>query len=77
MTLEVREFIRRFLIQVLPKGFHRIRHYSLLASGIRAETIAQARELFGLAAPVARRRSRLIRRRRRCSPTLAPAAADA
>jgi hypothetical protein len=53
MTLEVREFIRRFLIQVLPKGFHRIRHYSLLASGIRAETIAQARELFGLAAPVA------------------------
>jgi hypothetical protein len=51
MTLDVREFIRRFLIHVLPKGFHRIRH--LLASGNRAETIAQARELLGLAAPVA------------------------
>jgi hypothetical protein len=53
MTLDVREFIRRFLIHVLPKGFHRIRHYGLLASGNRAETIAQARELLGLAAPVA------------------------
>ena len=53
MTLDVREFIRRFLIHVLPKGFHRIRHYGLLASGNRAETIARARELLGLAAPVA------------------------
>jgi hypothetical protein len=53
MTLDVREFIRRFLIHVLPKGFHRIRHYGLLASANRAETIAQARELLGLAAPVA------------------------
>jgi hypothetical protein len=33
MTLETGEFIRRFLIHVLPKGFHRIRHYGLLASG--------------------------------------------
>src|SRR5882724_6959859 len=53
MTLDVREFIRRFLIHVLPKGFHRIRHYGLLASGNRAETIARARQLLGLAAPVA------------------------
>src|SRR5258705_8386120 len=53
MTLDVGEFIRRFLIHVLPKGFHRIRHYGLLASGNRAETIARARELLGLAAPVA------------------------
>jgi hypothetical protein len=53
MTLDVGEFIRRFLIHVLPKGFHRIRHYGLFASGNRAETIAQARELLGLAAPVA------------------------
>jgi Putative transposase len=51
MTLDVGEFIRRFLIHVLPKGFHRIRHYGLLASANRAETIAQARELLGLAAP--------------------------
>ena len=53
MTLDAGEFIRRFLIHVLPKGFHRIRHYGLFASANRAETIARARELLGLAAPVA------------------------
>ena len=45
MTLGTHEFIRRFLIHVLPKGFHRIRHYGLLASGARDKNIAQAREL--------------------------------
>jgi hypothetical protein len=45
MTLGTHEFIRRFLIHVLPKGFHRIRHYGLLASGTRDESIAQARQL--------------------------------
>jgi Putative transposase/Transposase zinc-binding domain len=49
MTLAPHEFIRRFLIHVLPKGFHRIRHYGLLASTNRAANIAHAREL--LAAP--------------------------
>ena len=44
------EFIRRFLIHVLPDGFHRIRHYGLLASTTRAENIARAREL--LAVPI-------------------------
>jgi hypothetical protein len=53
MTLDVGEFIRRFLIHVLPKGFHRIRHYGLFASANRAETIARARELLGLATPAA------------------------
>jgi hypothetical protein len=53
MTLDVGEFIRRFLIHVLPKGFHRIRHYGLFASTNRAETIARARELLGLATPPA------------------------
>jgi Putative transposase/Transposase zinc-binding domain len=53
MTLDTGEFIRRFLIHVLPKGFHRIRHYGSFASGNRAETIARARELLGLATPVA------------------------
>src|SRR6266436_798875 len=53
MTLGICEFIRRFLTHVLPKGFHRIRHYGLLASSNRAETIARARELLGLAAPAA------------------------
>jgi hypothetical protein len=45
MTLAVDEFIRRFLLHVLPDGFHRIRHYGLFANGGRAETIARAREL--------------------------------
>jgi hypothetical protein len=50
MTLETHEFIRRFLMHVLPKGFHRIRHYGLLANGNRAANVARAREL--LAMPV-------------------------
>ncbi len=45
MTLPTHEFIRRFLIHVLPAGFHRIRYYGLLASGKRADNIARAREL--------------------------------
>ena len=45
MTLATHEFIRRFLMHVLPAGFHRIRSYGLLASGKRAENIARAREL--------------------------------
>jgi Putative transposase/Transposase zinc-binding domain len=49
MTLVPGEFIRRFLLHVLPKGFHRIRHYGLLASAARQANIARAREL--LAAP--------------------------
>jgi Putative transposase len=53
MTLDIAEFIRRFLIHVLPSGFHRIRHYGLFASGHRAKTIAAARAFLGLAAPVA------------------------
>jgi Putative transposase/Transposase zinc-binding domain len=48
MTLATHEFIRRFLIHVLPAGFHRIRYYGLLASGQRAENIARARELLAL-----------------------------
>src|SRR6202048_233836 len=48
MTLATDEFIRRFLIHVLPKGFHRIRHYGLLATGARAANIAHARELLAV-----------------------------
>src|SRR5213595_4290408 len=51
MTLSTGEFIRRFLIHVLPHGFHRIRHYGLLASGTRADNIARARELLAVAKP--------------------------
>jgi hypothetical protein len=45
MTLPTHEFIRRFLMHVLPAGFHRIRYYGLLASGKRAENVARARKL--------------------------------
>src|SRR5271167_1939964 len=51
MTLSADEFIRRFLLHVLPKGFHRIRHYGLLASAGCKANIARAREL--MAAPMA------------------------
>jgi hypothetical protein len=48
MTLATHEFIRRFLMHVLPKGFHRIRHYGLFANGNSAANIARARELLGV-----------------------------
>ena len=51
MTLAPDEFIRRFLLHVLPKGFHRIRHYGLLASATCKANIARAKEL--IAAPAA------------------------
>jgi Putative transposase/Transposase zinc-binding domain len=51
MTLVPGEFIRRFLLHVLPKGFHRIRHYGLLASAARKANIARARGLLAAPAP--------------------------
>jgi hypothetical protein len=51
MTLATNEFIRRFLIHVLPDGFHRIRHYGLFASSKRAENIARARQLLAVSKP--------------------------
>jgi len=45
MTLSTDEFIRRFLIHVLPSGFHRIRHYGLLANSGRRDNLKRAREL--------------------------------
>jgi hypothetical protein len=51
MTLATNEFIRRFLIHVLPTGFHRVRSYGLLANGARSENIARARELLNSPAP--------------------------
>jgi hypothetical protein len=45
MTLAIDEFIRRFLIHVLPKGFHRIRHYGLFAKAAAADNIARAHQL--------------------------------
>ncbi|WP_420010831.1 IS91 family transposase [Tateyamaria sp.] len=51
MRLATPEFIRRFLTHVLPDGFHRIRHYGLLASAQRKANIAKARALIGASAP--------------------------
>ncbi len=51
MTLDADEFIRRFLIHVLPNGFHRIRHYGLFANANRAANIALARQLLGAPDP--------------------------
>jgi putative transposase/transposase-like zinc-binding protein len=53
MTLATHEFIRRFLMHVLPKGLHRIRHYGLFASSSRADNIARARELLAVPKPQA------------------------
>jgi Putative transposase/Transposase zinc-binding domain len=50
MTLAADEFIRRFLLHVLPKGFHRIRHYGLLSSASRKTNVARARELLAVPA---------------------------
>ncbi|HEU6455933.1 MAG TPA: IS91 family transposase [Roseateles sp.] len=52
MTLTADEFIRRFLLHVLPKGFHRIRHYGLLAGATGKAHLERARELLGVAPPV-------------------------
>ncbi len=54
MTLTAHEFIRRFLLHVLPDGFHRIRHYGLLASGRRADTIARIRQMLAATTPADR-----------------------
>jgi len=53
ITLATDEFIRRFLIHVLPTGFHRIRHYGMFASHKRGENIARARELLNSPDPQA------------------------
>jgi hypothetical protein len=53
MTLTADEFIRRFLLHNLPKGFHRIRHYGLLASGRRRANLEHARQLLEVSPPQA------------------------
>jgi hypothetical protein len=51
MTLAADEFIRRFLLHVLPKGFHRIRHYGLLSSAARKANVARLRQLLAVPPP--------------------------
>ena len=52
MTLSPQEFMRRFLLHVLPGGFHRIRHYGLLANSNRRDNLALARELLQVTPPL-------------------------
>ena len=72
MTLATAEFIRRFLIHVLPHGFHRIRHYGLLASGTRADNIARARRLLDVPAAQPEAGGYQLRRGQRAQAALAP-----
>ena len=51
MTLDGGEFIRRFLIHVLPDGFHRIRYFGFLGNCQRARKLALCRDLLGMAPP--------------------------
>jgi putative transposase len=51
MTLEAEEFIRRFLLHVLPEGFQCIRYYGFLANRHREQKLARCRELLGMPAP--------------------------
>ena len=51
MKLEAEEFIRRFLLHVLPEGFQRIRYYGLLGNRYREEKLAHCRNLLGMPSP--------------------------
>jgi hypothetical protein len=53
MTLEAKDFIRRFLLHVLRSGFHRIRYYGLFGNRHRAERLARCRRLLGMTLPPA------------------------
>jgi hypothetical protein len=53
MTLSADEFMRRFLLHVLPGGFHRVRHFGLIANNGRKEKLALVRELLNLVPAVA------------------------
>jgi hypothetical protein len=55
MTLDAAEFIRRFLLHVLPSGFHRIRHYGLFAGAVRTHTIERVRQLLAAAESASQR----------------------
>jgi hypothetical protein len=73
MTLAPGEFMRRFLLHVLPKGFHRIRHYGLLASSrTKAATLERARDLIAAAAPLQGAPSKLADAAAAAASTVAP-----
>jgi hypothetical protein len=59
LTLPAAEFIRRFLLHVLPRGFVRVRHYGLQANGCRTELLARARQLLNCPVPASPSPNRL------------------
>src|SRR5262249_61398230 len=69
MTLAIDEFIRRFLVHVLPKGFHRIRHYGF-ANGRRRQHRTRSRAACDAADPARGRRARTTRRASRSAAAL-------
>jgi hypothetical protein len=75
MTLTADEFMRRFLLHVLPNGFHRIRHYGLLANAGRRENLAKARHALHAQCAPARTGQREDRRLRPCRPSSVDAVA--
>ena len=75
MTLAAGEFIRRFLLHVLPSGFHRIRHYGFLASPGRAAAIGRLRDLIAASNATARPRPETDASRATTGPE--PAATEA
>ena len=58
MTLDAKEFIRRFLLPTLPDGFHRIRHYGFLANGQRAARLTVCRALLADRVPETQTRAK-------------------
>ena len=60
MTMSPHEFIRRVLLHVVPDGFHRIRHYGLLASGHKAKNLARARELLDVPPPEPKAKAEIV-----------------
>jgi hypothetical protein len=60
MTLKADEFIRRFLLHVLPRGFMRLRHYGFLANRHKASTLRRCRELLGQPAGPPPRRAKSV-----------------
>jgi len=68
MTLSADEFMRRFLLHVLPGGLHRIRHYGLIANAERRDNLARARELLQVQAPGAETEAQAEGRPAACAP---------
>ena len=75
MTLAADEFIRRFLIHVLPRGFHRIRHYGWMANANRVGKLAQARELLQVEITGASRDALQVQQELPSSPWICPTCA--